>query len=352
MSPADLPQPLVPSEVDLTGLGFMPLRHLRVMQSTLFIKSTGDEFKAAFALWCASWTEIPAGSLPDDDELLESLSRSKIWKKVKTRALHGWMPCSDGRLYHKVIAPLAIDAWERREDFRVEQDNKESRQKRWRERVKRLSALLRDAGVTSPSGASMKELVALCFTHVDGFVDDQASTSASTSPSTASSTDGPPETAKTGTGTGTGTTKKNKREAKSETEEEPVMTAKDLVTEGVSAKAAADWLRVRRAKKSPLTQTAWDGVKREAALANCSPAQAVKHAAENNWAGFKAVWLERDQQPPGGNGRATETPHHRQQRELHASLSGGRVALQSPQSAKPLKPTQEVLDAIPTNLLG
>jgi hypothetical protein len=51
-------------------------------------------------------------------------------------------------------------------------------------------------------------------------------------------------------------------------------------------------------------------------------------------------------------GSTDETAHHRQQREMHANLSGGRVALQSPQSPKPVKPTQEVLDAIPTDLLG
>lgn len=176
MTERELPAPLVPAEVDLTGLGFMPLKHLRVMQSTLFIKSTGDEFKAAFALWCKSWTEIPAGSLPNDDELLAALSQAKSWKKVRDRALHGWIACSDGRLYHRVIAPLAIDAWERREDFREVQDNKESRQQRWREKLKRLSALLREAGFSPPSGATLKELTALCAKHVDGFVDVDAST--------------------------------------------------------------------------------------------------------------------------------------------------------------------------------
>ena len=74
------------------------------------------------------------------------------------------------------------------------------------------------------------------------------------------------------------------------------LTAKDLIAEGVDPKAAADWLTVRKAKKAPLTSTAWEAVKREAAAAGMTPAQAVKHAAESNWQGFRASWLQRDAQ--------------------------------------------------------
>ncbi|WP_052736103.1 DUF1376 domain-containing protein [Aquincola tertiaricarbonis] len=153
-----LPDPLVPAEVDLTGYGFLPLQHQRVMQSTLFAKSTGDEFKAAFALWCASWAEKPAGSLPNDEEMLEYLSRAKAWKKVRVRAMHGWLLCSDGRLYHPVLAPLAIDAWARREEFREVKENQQTRQDRWRQRVKDLSQQLRDLGCTPPRNANLHTL--------------------------------------------------------------------------------------------------------------------------------------------------------------------------------------------------
>lgn len=69
------------------------------------------------------------------------------------------------------------------------------------------------------------------------------------------------------------------------------LKAKDLEAEGVGAEFARDWLRIRRAKKAPLTPTAWDAIKREAATAGMTPAQAVKIAAESNWQGFKASWL-------------------------------------------------------------
>ncbi|HYC00370.1 MAG TPA: hypothetical protein VEA35_18965 [Ramlibacter sp.] len=161
MSDQQLPDPLVPAEVDLNGYGFMPMLHHRVLQSTLFVKSTGDEFKAAFALWCAAWSEKPAGTLPEDEEMLEHLSRAKAWKKVRARAMHGWILCSDGRYHHPVLATLAIEAWERREEFREKKDNQETRQERWRKRVKELSEQLRALGVTPPRNASLEKLETL-----------------------------------------------------------------------------------------------------------------------------------------------------------------------------------------------
>ena len=71
------------------------------------------------------------------------------------------------------------------------------------------------------------------------------------------------------------------------------LTADDLVREGIPKQVAADWLKVRSTKKAPLTPTAWDAVKREAAAAGLTPAQAVQHAAESGWQGFKASWLDK-----------------------------------------------------------
>lgn len=62
--------PLVAAEVDLRDFGFMPLDVLRLRDSDLMALSTGDEFKAAVALWCVAWHQVPAASLPNDDRLL------------------------------------------------------------------------------------------------------------------------------------------------------------------------------------------------------------------------------------------------------------------------------------------
>jgi len=64
----------------------------------------------------------------------------------------------------------------------------------------------------------------------------------------------------------------------------------DLVAEGVDRKHGADWLAVRKAKRLPLTSTAWEKTKREADKAGITPAAAVQRCAENGWAGFDASW--------------------------------------------------------------
>lgn len=77
----------------------------------------------------------------------------------------------------------------------------------------------------------------------------------------------------------------------------PPLKAKDLIAEGVDPQAAADWLALRKAKRLPLTATAWDDTKSEGQKLGLTPAQAVAHAVTHNWAGFRASWL--DQNKPG-----------------------------------------------------
>ena len=101
----EFPDPLTPADCDVRALPFMPLDVVRVLDSDLFAISSGDEFKAALALGCKSWLQIPAASLPDDDRVLAHLSSAGArWSKVKKMALRGWVKCSDGRLYHPVVA--------------------------------------------------------------------------------------------------------------------------------------------------------------------------------------------------------------------------------------------------------
>jgi hypothetical protein len=107
-----LPAPLVPSEVDLRDFGFMPLDVLRLRDSDLATVATGDEFRAAVLLWCASWHQQPAASLPDDDRMLRKLAgMPDRWARVKKGALRGFVKCSDGRLYHRVLAEKALESW-------------------------------------------------------------------------------------------------------------------------------------------------------------------------------------------------------------------------------------------------
>lgn len=110
-----LPDPMTPPDCDLRGLGYMPLDVVRLVDSDLFALSTGDEFKCALTLWCKSWLQVPAASLPDDDRILAHLSSAGMsWQIVRDMALRGWVKCSDGRLYHPVVAEKALTAWKQR----------------------------------------------------------------------------------------------------------------------------------------------------------------------------------------------------------------------------------------------
>lgn len=102
------PAPLTPAGCDLRDFPHTPLFRARLFGSSFHARTTDSEWRAGVTLWLKSWDQVPAGSLPDDDiELcrLAELARDlKSWKKLKAGALHGWVLCSDGRLYHPVVA--------------------------------------------------------------------------------------------------------------------------------------------------------------------------------------------------------------------------------------------------------
>ncbi len=126
--------PLSPVDCDVRGLEWMPL-HGRMFGSRFYSLALRDPRAglAAIKLWWEAWQQRPAGSLPNDDFDLARMadfgSDMRGWKKVRTVALHGFVECDDGRLYHPLIAAEAQDAWERR---RRDRERKAAqRAKRW-----------------------------------------------------------------------------------------------------------------------------------------------------------------------------------------------------------------------------
>jgi hypothetical protein len=108
------PEPLTPPDCDLRDFSWMPLDVIRLRDSDLAVIVSGDAFRAAVLLWCASWHQVPAASLPMDDRLLANLAGygrdMKGWSEVRDDALRGFVECSDGRLYHAVVAEKALEA--------------------------------------------------------------------------------------------------------------------------------------------------------------------------------------------------------------------------------------------------
>lgn len=127
----DFPEPLTPPDCDLRDFLFMPLDVLRLRDSDIAVISSGDEFRCAVLLWCASWHQIPAGSLPDNDVVLSDYAGFgrviKEWKKVREGAMRGWIKCKDGRWYHPVVCEKANEAWRSRLEYREKKETERIR---------------------------------------------------------------------------------------------------------------------------------------------------------------------------------------------------------------------------------
>ena len=69
----------------------------------------------------------------------------------------------------------------------------------------------------------------------------------------------------------------------------------DLLAEfGIVGQLAEDFLKLRKAKSAPITETALKGFQREATKAGISLSDAITIAIERNWRGFNASWNWRD----------------------------------------------------------
>ena len=97
----------------------MPLDVARLRDSELTTSETPEACWAALLLWCTSWHQVPAASLPDDEKWIADkagyVARGKVdkaWKEVRPGAMRGWVMCTDGRYYHPVVAEKARDAWQ------------------------------------------------------------------------------------------------------------------------------------------------------------------------------------------------------------------------------------------------
>ncbi|HVY86227.1 MAG TPA: DUF1376 domain-containing protein [Caulobacterales bacterium] len=109
-----LPAPLTPADCDLRSFTFMPLEIERLQKSKqwLIAKRRPEIGFYAMNLWARSWREVPAASLEDDDEILidAAMCAPERWAEVRADVMRGWVKCSDGRLYHRIVADIANEA--------------------------------------------------------------------------------------------------------------------------------------------------------------------------------------------------------------------------------------------------
>lgn len=161
----ELPEPLTPPECDLRGLEYMPLLGQHLFGSEFNARASDSEWRAGLTLWWAAWCQVPAASLPDDDVALcrfADLGRDvKLWKKLKANALHGWIKCADGRLYHPTLAKQALLAWDKRKANKEDRSASAERKAREREDRSRMFAELAAIGVTPEWNIKTSDLRAL-----------------------------------------------------------------------------------------------------------------------------------------------------------------------------------------------
>ena len=96
----------IPFGTDIDGYRKALMDWDRLFGSDLYFSASLEELGACFVLWGKSYRQTPPGSLPKGDKILAKMLGidADEWAKLKTVALYGWVECSDGRLYHRVIA--------------------------------------------------------------------------------------------------------------------------------------------------------------------------------------------------------------------------------------------------------
>lgn len=63
--------------------------------------------------------------------------------------------------------------------------------------------------------------------------------------------------------------------------------------ESVDEQVWSDWCKIRHTKKATITQTAINGITKQAELAGYTLNEALSICCERNWQGFKADWVEK-----------------------------------------------------------
>lgn len=205
----------------------------------------------------------------------------------------------DGEFFRQQRTDKEIIRYQKTEpDREAKRANASERQKRARDRRKALFDGLRERGIVPPFETPTEELTALLSRHASQPVtrDSRVTQQPVTRDDTATRHQ-TPDTNITPNGV-------NRRKR-------PVATldAGFLVGQGADRRHAEDWLTVRKRKGAPLTQTAWDRIKREAEKAGISVGRVVELCAGKSWQGFEASWLDKPDPPtqPGARQRPQQS---------------------------------------------
>lgn len=89
----------------------------------------------------------------------------------------------------------------------------------------------------------------------------------------------------------------------------------------VSEAVWTDFLKIRKQKRAPLSETALDGIRKEADKAGLTLQSALEHCCSRGWQGFQADWLAKPRQ---NDGQSTEPKWAKEKRERMEEFLGKR----------------------------
>lgn len=77
---------------------------------------------ALLMMWMVAWTQVPCGSLPNDEAVIRAKCRIPVraWNTMREVMMRGWWLAEDGRLYHDTLAERVHEmlAYRRKESER------------------------------------------------------------------------------------------------------------------------------------------------------------------------------------------------------------------------------------------
>jgi len=76
----------------------------------------------------------------------------------------------------------------------------------------------------------------------------------------------------------------------------PTMSLDALTSLGVDRQVAQDFLTLRKAKRAPLTKSAYDGLCSAWAQAGLSPEAGMRVCVQRGWQGFDPEWISKGKQ--------------------------------------------------------
>lgn len=112
-----MPDPLVPAGCTMSGNDWFPLHFDRLRKSKWWRRASDLARARNVMLWGEAYKQVPAGSMPDDDDDLAEAAGFGMdvdaFLNAKAEIMAPWVLCSDGRWYHPTVCEVVLDAWER-----------------------------------------------------------------------------------------------------------------------------------------------------------------------------------------------------------------------------------------------